>query len=99
MGVEGAAVERRRLAGRRGLVRDNRVGMQLRVACSGGAMPEGCDREAVAGDDLTARLAAPGPARVSLDVPERVADRRVVRLSHRSRDLARTYAVEDRHRL
>ena len=81
VGVERLAVEGGRAPGCPGRVGDDRVGVQVGVAGSGGAMAEGRDGEPFAREAVPASASAARPGGVAFDVVEGLSDGFVVRIA------------------
>ena len=80
-------------------VRDDRMGVQLRVARATGAMTERRDEQPVATQEPPAALAAPRERRLTLQVPKRRRDRLVVCGAHHPGRLCLDKAEQDRNGL
>ena len=97
--IQRAAVERAPLAVvATGQVRDQDMGVELRVAGPRGAVKELGGDEPVADEVLGAVDTAPRPARLPFHPPERRVDRAVVRLAHLPRDRRVGEGPQHRHR-
>ncbi len=79
-----ATIKRRPALAGVGRVRDDRVGVQLRIAGAARAVAERRDDQPRAPQDLAAVGAPARERRLTLDVPERLADGVVVRAAHRA---------------
>jgi len=80
--VDRPAVQRRPAAIRARRVRDDRVGVQLRIPRSAGAIAKRRHDEPVAAQKPPAALAAPRERRLTLQIPQRPGDRLVVCVAH-----------------